>query len=237
MNVSAAEIERVVREVLAPLVAAPEPKAKPAAKPVSENKPAASPAKTAADPSTVTLSGRVITLSDVTDRLPAMHRLVVSRRAIVTPAVTDLLIRRGIALERVEASEDRSAKLRLSLAAMGIKFDCDPLVGVLAHEGFQADLAAFDCLIKATDHLANEIAKPATLGVLLTKHVAAGLCLANRHARVRAVADASAIAPLGANVLIVDPRELSFFRLKQVVSDFGRGGVRACPKTLSERLA
>jgi hypothetical protein len=238
MNVSVAEIERVVREVIAGLGAAP-PKVE-ATKPEAESKrpPVSAPRQSMTDnqPSTLTLSSRVVTMNDIADHLGTMRRLVVSRKAIVTPAVVDVLIRRGIALEQTDAKEDKPATTRLSFASMGVEFDPTALNGVLAREGFRTDYAAFDCLIAATDRMAEDVLQPDTLGVLLTRHVATGLCLANRHSGVRAAADVSAIAAIGANVLLIDPRELSFFRLKQIVTDFGRGGVPACPKSLSERL-
>lgn len=238
MNLSAAEIERVVREVIASLAAA-QPKAE-KKQPVAESKqpPTVAPQQPTTDqqPSTLTLSSRVVTMNDVANRLDGVRRVSVASKAIVTPAVVDLLIRRGIVLERTDTKENRPASIRLSLASMGIEFDPAALNGVLAREGFRTDHTTFDCLIKANDRLAEDILQPDTLGVLLTRHVAAALCLANRHSGVRAAADVSAAAAIGANVLIVDPRELSFFRLKQIVADFGRGGVRPCPKPLSERL-
>ena len=94
---------------------------------------------------------------------------------------------------------------------------------------------ALDCLIVATEQLAAETARSDTLGVLLTPHTAAGLCLANRLRGLRAVtggdapAVAAAAAAVGANVLVVDPRAGTFFQLKQMVAEFCRGGVRPCP--------
>ena len=238
MSISVAEIERVVREVIAGLDAAQSKEEKKKPEVGREQPPASAPRPSTVNnqQSTLLLSSRAVTMNDIAGRLDGVRRVVISRKAIVTPAVCDELIRRGIALERTDAQEDRPAAIRLSLVSMGVEFDSAAISGVLAREGFRTDHAAFDCLIAATDRLAEDILQPETLGVLLTRHVVAGLCLANRHSGVRAAADVSAIAAIGANLLIVDPRELIFFRLKQIITDFGRGGVRACPKSLSERL-
>lgn len=238
MQISTADIERVVREVLASMTVAPK------SQEVKKTETVAAPAAAKTNPSsdnhhqssTITLTNRVVTMNDVAGHLATMRRLIVSRRAIVTPAVVDMLIRRGIALDRQETKADRTVKMRLSLISMGLEFDAAALTAVLAREGFCIEDARSDCLIAATDQLAEEVKLPETLGVVLTPHVAAGLCLANRHAGVRAASDLAAVSAVGANVLILDPRELSFFRLKQILGDFARGGVRPCPKSLSEKL-
>jgi hypothetical protein len=72
---------------------------------------------------------------------------------------------------------------------------------------------------------------------------AAGLCLANRLRGVRAVtgveasAVAAATAAVGANLLVVDPLAGSFFPLKQMVTEFCRGGGCPCPDAFRARLA
>ena len=112
----------------------------------------------------------------------------------------------------------------------------------LAREGLTVESSASDCIIAATDQLASETAQPNTLGVLLTRHTAAGLCLANRLPGVRAVAGAdapavaTAAAAVGANVLVADPDAGTFFQLKQIVTEFCRCGVRPCPEVFRARL-
>ena len=146
--------------------------------------------------------------------------MVVSREAIVTPAVRDELLRRGIALEQADSLKDRPASVRLALMTAGTDFDPTSLVAALAREGFQVEPSASDCLIAAVDALAAEVAKPDTLGVLVTPHAAAGLCLANRLSGVRAVAGvdapavAAASAAVGANLLVVDPRAGTFLPIE-----------------------
>ena len=85
--------------------------------------------------------------------------------------------------------------------------------------------------------------KPGTLGLLLTPHEAESLCLANRLPGVRAIAgreagqvaaDATAV---GANVLVINPKKIGQFAIRQMLDVFCRGGVRPCPEVLKERLA
>ena len=136
-----------------------------------------------------------------------------------------------------------SPPVRLVMITTGTDFDPAALVAGLVREGSKVENSALDCLIAATDQLAAEMAKPDTLGVLLTRHAAAGLCLANRLSGVRAItgADAPAVAAaaaaVGANLLVADPQAGTFFQLKQMVTEFCRGGVRPCPAVFRAKLA
>lgn len=248
MSNLAYEVELVVREVLAQLAAAPEPQ-KPKCAAPSPSTPCKEPvvAKSepapADQPNTLSVAARVVTMNDVFGRLDSIRRLVVSRQSVVTPAVRDELLRRGIALEHADSPNDRPAPVRLTLITTGTDFDPTSLVAALAREGFQVERSALDCLIASVDALAAEVSKHDTLGVLITSHAAAGLCLANRLAGVRAVAgaDAPAIAAasaaVGANLLIANPRTGSFFQLKQAITEFARAGVRSCPEVFRKKLA
>ena len=189
------------------------------------------------------VAARVVTMNDVAGRLDPVRRLVVSRGAIVTPAVRDELLRRGIALESADSPDGAPPTIRLTLMISRTDFDPPALVAALSREGFEVKQSSSDCLIAAGDELAAEIVQPNTLGVLLTRHVAAGLCLANRLPGVRAIggieasAVAAATAAVGANVLVADPRAGNFFQLKQAITEFARGGVRPCPEVFRKRLA
>jgi hypothetical protein len=261
MSQSSIEIERVVREVLAELAAAraegggrrAEQEGRNGNRAIASKSEVRSPKSEVRTspltphpsplPPDLIVSARVVTMNDILGRLDSVRRVVVLREAIVTPAVRDELLRRGIPLEfAADAGNCRPAAVRLSLVASGTEFDPTALAAALKREGFCAECSASDCLIAATDQLAAEVSKPDTLGVLLSRHVAVGLCLANRLAGVRAIAggDASGVAAsaaaIGANLLVADPQAGSFFQLKQMISEFGRGGVRPCPAAFRERL-
>jgi len=230
------DIDRIVREVLAELARAPEG----AATAEKSDAPARSGPPTDGE---LVISCRVVTLSEVADRLDATRRLVVPPKAVITPAVRDELQRRNITIEFADADAKRPAgSLRVVLIAAGQGIDPTPLVAALRREGLNLEEETSDCLIAATDRLAAEVSKPDTLGVLLTRHTAAALCLANRHRGVRAVSgsDARAVstaaASVGANLLVLDPAAGSLPQLKQIVGEFTRGGVRPCPEVFQGKL-
>ncbi len=189
------------------------------------------------------INARVVTLSEVEGRLGPVRRLVVPPQAVVTPAVRDELYRKNITLAYATTAKPQAAgSLRLVLVTAGKRFDPAALVHALGKEDIQVEQHASDCLIAAADQLAAELRKANTLGVLLTRHTAAGLCLANRHRGVRAVsgADAPAVAnaaaAVGANLLVLDPGVVGFFQLKQIVTEFCRSGTRECPEVYQEQL-
>jgi len=227
------DIDRVVREVLAELGAGP-----------AEGAPGGTASFSgSADGGELILTARVVTLSEVEGRLEAVRRLVVPPQAVITPAVRDELIRKNVSLAYASPAASRAtAPVRLVLVAAGTRMDPAPLVAALGNEGIEIQEHRSDCLIAATDQLAGEIAKPDTLGLLLTRHTAAGLCLANRLRGVRAVSGAdagtasAAAASVGANLLVVDPAAVSLFQLKQIVAGFCRAGTRQCPQVFGERL-
>jgi hypothetical protein len=233
MAESTVEIERLVREVLAQLSLAPAP-----APPLAASPPAAQ-----VPDGQLVLDSRVVTLGELDNRLANVRQLVIPPGAIVTPAARDELYRRNVTLSFSPAAVGgRTGGLRLVLVAAGGRFDPASLAEAIGQDGIQVERHKLSCLIKATDQLAAEVVRPDTLGSLLTPHVAAALCLANRHPGVRAVhasdipTTAAAIAAVGANLLVVDPAGTTFFQMKQMLAEFCRGGVRECPEVFKKRL-
>jgi hypothetical protein len=243
------DIDRVVREVLADLGSAPGATASGGTGSSSASAEHAKTGETRADrppvaPGDLIITSRVVTLSELDGRLEAVRRLVVSPGAVITPAVRDELRRKDVSLAYTSPVAARgAAPVRLVLVAMGKQPDPTPLLGALGSEGIEVDQHGGECLIAATDQLAGEIGKPGTLGVLLTRHTAAGLCLANRQRGVRAIsgtnaaAVAAATASVGANLLVLNAAAMGPFLLKQIVTEFCRGGTRPCPEAFRERLA
>ena len=249
MTATATQIERVVREVLAEMgvevrgssgngngngTATANP-------PTSQPAPPSQPAPRDA----LVLGGSLITLSDVEGRLSRIKTVLVPTDAVVTPSVRDALHNRGIALRR-ETNEAITGGNRIAPVAIRVvsnRWDFAPLVNMLRRDGLTVTAERSDCLIQSTDHLAEQATGGAAVGVVLSTHPAMALCLANRHAGVRAVVArqrdqaAAEIADVGANVIVLDQTSLPLFNLKQIIADFARGGVRPCPESLSERLA
>jgi hypothetical protein len=227
------DIERVVREVLAELKRAP---ATATPEPVS----AAGDQKLANGD--LVLSTRLVTMEEIGDRLGGIRRVVVAPQAVVTPAVRDALRQRNIALSRaMPVKIVNTAPLRLVVVAARTKFDPELLKNTLQSEGIEVQCHKSDCMLAATDQLAGELAKGDALGLLLTPHTAAAMCLANRLAGVRAVlgcnnnkeADLRAV---GANLLVADPQSISLFKLVKMAGDYYRGGIRPCPEVFRKRL-
>lgn len=253
------DVDKLVREVLAALGVSPEsgpeiaPAVAPAEVPASSPRPAGAPAAATPLPAASSASsassgelvvlGQVVTMSELEGRLEGVRRLVVPPQAVVTPSVRDELHRKNIALEYdLPVPAPGAACVRLAMTVLGSRFDPAPLVRALGSEGIEVETHRTDCLVAATDWLAGEVAKPSTLGLVVSTYPAVALCLANRHQGVRAVwgIDAGRVdaegASVGANVLVVNPRTTSFFAMKRMIGRFCRGGPRECPVALRERL-
>lgn len=248
------DIEKVVREVLAEMAQAQPEQTQPGQAdsplPVGEGQGVkASPAPPSPRPATgaaggdLVLVGRVIALSDLPAGLAGVRRLIVPADAIVTPAVRDELLRKNIDLVFGQASQPAPRPaLRLATFATSTPFDPSGLIRALQAEGIEVRLQTLDCLVATVDALLVELAQAQTLGLVLTRHTAAALCLANRVRGIRAIwgIDAGRVgrdaATVGANVLVADPSALGFSALKQTVLQFTRPGPRACPQGFSNRL-
>ncbi len=229
MKQTSVDIDRVVREVLARLTDAP------VARDADE---------TDTDPQDLVLDCRLVTLSQLEGRLDGIRRVVVPHGAVITPSARDELRQRKIGLSRdcpgseSELLSSSTGSSRLVMVTTEPQFDPAKWLDTL-----DVDSRRTDCLIEAVEMLAAEVAKPDTLGLLWTVHVAAGLCLANRRQGVRAVTgrDApslrAAAESVGANVAVVDPTGVSTFQLKQIAIEFCRGPVRSCPVVFQKHLA
>ncbi|MGO9108949.1 MAG: hypothetical protein ACLP9L_06915 [Thermoguttaceae bacterium] len=234
LTASTDDIERIVREVLAQLGADPKRVAAPAA-PTD-----VAPPKREGD---VYIDARVVALESIAGRLQGAKQMIVPPGALVTPAVRDELRRRGVALVCGSATATAQKEHPRVLLVVGrTRHDPAAAVRMLAREGVDVQTETADCTIASTDKLAAAVAPGQSLGLLWTRHSAAGLCLANRHAGVRAVlatgvsATAAAVAAVGANVLVVDPEVGTAYEKKQILRDFCLGGIRPCPEALKERL-
>ncbi len=241
MSQTAVDIERIVREVLTEMVAAPAAAARTDA--VEASAPAAAESPTAlAD--AVVVTDRVVTLEQLGRRMPAMRRLVAPEGAVVTPAVRDELRRRGMTLEYGGAAAPASAgTCKLAVWNVSKRYDPSPLMTMLRREGVPVELETATCLIATTDALAAEVRQGDTVGLILTREPAVALCLANRHVGVRAAIGLDApqaaadLAATGGNVLAVDWSRRTLYQIKQMTSELCRGAPRGCPEELKQRLA
>jgi hypothetical protein len=190
------------------------------------------------------MTGRVVTLSALDGRWAGIHQLLVPPGAVVTPAVRDELRRRNVALgfAASPASGTPTKSVLLTLVAHAGVGDPAELVAALAGASVVVRQENLDCLIASCERLAGLVAGGKGLGLLLTRHTPSAMCLANRHRGVRAVLatdvipTATASKAIGANVLVADPATLGGGRLKRIVLDYCRAGVRPCPRVFEKEL-
>jgi hypothetical protein len=253
------DIERVVREVIAELQHAPMMEVSkpvlPSSEPSSSSSSGTSTIVTMSQPGAkmptsspsgngqLVLSARLVTMADIDSRLKGIRQVVVNPQAVVTPAVCDALRLRNITLSRALPAKNISvSSLKLIVVAARTKMDPKSLANTLKNEGVNVECRSTDCILDATDRLTVALAKGDTLGLLLTPHTAAAMCLANRLSVVRAVlggntsnieADLNAV---GANLLIIDPKNISLFKLCRIAGEYYRGGMRTCPEVFRKRL-
>jgi len=202
------------------------------------------------------IDAAVISLSAIAElagKLDGVRRLTVGGKAVVTPAVRDLLRHRNIELVyRTDAEaqpknvNETSASLRLIVGvAETNNMQLDLLLKLLARASVAIQGLAPAGLLQTIDDLAKQLSAPATIGLLLTSEPAAAVCLSNRLAGLRAMAagDAGTLTALGAtaraigaNLLIVDPAGRGPFAMKQLIDRFCQGAPRTCPPQWRGRL-
>jgi hypothetical protein len=245
------DIDRVVREVLEELKRASvteisilsAPTIAPSTAVTSSEPVAKAPVSTPSDNGQLELSARLVTLAEIDGRLAGIRKVVVNPQAVVTPAVRDALRLRNISLcRKLPAKNTSDTALRLVVVSARSKPDPTPLVNTLKTEGVRVENHSTDCILDATNRLAGELAKGDCLGLLLTQHTAAAMCLTNRLNGVRAVLGSNTsnvdkdVNAVGANLLIVDSRHISMFKLCRMTSEYYRGGIRPCPEVYAKSL-
>ena len=250
MAQNAADIERIVRDVLADLGLAPaahEPSVVDSASAVGLVEPAPEPAKPPSSPprpvGDVVVADRVVTLAGIGERLTSARRLVVPPRAVVTPAVRDELRRRNVTLVFEEKTKNVAAACRkVALTVLGSRIDPKSLAEELKRQGMPVEVQRFDCLIRANDDMARRLANTGTAGVILSNYGAVAMCLANRNQGVRAImaSDESRTATdavsVGANLLVLEPRRMAPEAMRKIVIAFCQQGPGECPSELQDRL-
>ncbi len=246
MNITAEHIERIVREVLANL---------PAAKATSLLVPPSStasvktgtPAISAADvpqANAIAIDGKIITLAQLEKRIQPASQILLHRGALVTPAARDWLRERNVAIafHPAKSSAVTPPKWQLACATAETDFDPAQLLRNANKDNVATDRLASTGLSSVIDELADRVAKGGMLGLLFTTKLAAGNCLANRVRGVRAasahcqVGVKQAIAEIGLNLLVIDPRGKSSFQLGKMLQAFYGTAARECPADFAKKL-
>lgn len=192
----------------------------------------------------LTLASRVVTLAEVKGKLEGIKQLVVPAKAVITPAVRDLLRQKridiGYALPGKAAAKPR---LSLVVGAAGTKYDAAGALRAAAREGVTIERLARTGLAQVVGELCDAASKGGKLGLVLTSETAAVVCIANRRPGVRAAAAASVAATprvvrsVGANLLAVDPAGRTMFEMQRIISQFVAGAPYACPAEFAKELA
>lgn len=218
-----ADIERIVRQVLAELTAA-------------------SPSvKTPSAGGELVLSGKIVSVAELENRLRGVTRVVVQRGAIFTPAARDELRKHQVAIASAVPATKTAGGARLVLGVAETSYEPASLVTMLRGDGWQVERLPQLGLIRVVEKLCEPIVKGGQFGLLITEQTAAALCLANRHRGVRAAhgSDAKAVAAanaaLAVNLLVIDPTGKNQFELKQMTRAC-LSGPSNCSAELREKL-
>lgn len=143
---------------------------------------------------------------------------------------------------RLGGANGSTKTVGLLVMVHGRAYEPTGLLRRLATGSVPVEVRQRDCIFQATDELAERLRAGNCLGVLLSRYAAIGLCAANRHLGVRAVwglepgQAASDTASLGANLLVINPRQVSPYQLEKMIHQFYLAGLRPCPEVLKSRL-
>ena len=238
MDARTEEIERIVREVLQRLNGQSDTAA-------IEKDEASQTAREGSEPKeegVLEINRPVICLADVDGRVDSVKQLVVSRGAVVTPAVRDLLRRSGVELTyRVPSRNGKVVRLAVAVGMAETNFEPTALLKAVGKIDAKFELLTSTDLIDVVDELTKNVIGGG-YAVLLTSQVTASLCLANRISGVRAVCGvtvqevARMLREVGGNLLVLDPSGKNLFEIRQMIGELVRGS-RQAPERLRSRLA
>ncbi len=237
-------IEQIVAEVVRRLRLLADAPTAAVSRPQESHAPVAA-APSAAAPSAATLrqsddlvlDARVVTTATVHGRLAGVRRVLVQQGAVVTPSVKDDLRKRGIRLEVCTAAECGPAGADLTV----VRFLRSPAASRAAAtlplpSGGREQLC--EELGPAVRCAAESVSDARQVAVVLTDEALAAVCLLNRRPQLRAAQARSAdeakqaVRTIGANVLVVDPRDVTANQWQVLVRVLRDDLPRGCPAML-----
>jgi hypothetical protein len=175
------------------------------------------------------IDDRVVTLNSVDGRLDGLRRLIVRRKAIITPALRDELSKRGIELDR--GGDSGSMRRETTVSIVRCHLTKTPVVPGME----DVTATSLEVLVRL---VSERVADPARRVVVLIGQTALALCALNRHRSVRAAvannidAVRAASRAIAANVLVVDPAHLGRLQIMGLVRALEGEEVRAVPEGL-----
>jgi len=210
-----------------------------AAAPIPPAPPALAPSAPTSQPDDLVLDEPVVTLQMLDGRLSQIHRVLVRRRAVVTPSVRDELRKRNIRLEhRQETTATPPNAGELLIVRCGQSTAAAEAARELTTPA-GARVVVCDDLRSAAQTLASTVRDARRIGVLLTEETWLAASVVNRSAVVRGACVRSvdetraAVASLGANVLIVDPAVVAGHVWNELLEVFRADLPRRCPGLLA----
>jgi ribose 5-phosphate isomerase RpiB len=195
----------------------------------------------AATPSSgdLTLTEKVISAESLANRLNGVQRVVVSARAVVTPAARDILKEKNVTLVRSLQAATAAKLVPLVVASSAGKktaaIDAADLVAQLRQRGIAVEELPSVNAAQAAANIAAAVSGGKKLGVLLTDQPAAALCIANRQRGVRAATAANRgelndlVQNLGVNLLVVDTVRRSKAEIQRIIEAFVAAPAQSCP--------
>jgi hypothetical protein len=230
------DIDAIVREVLRRLRADA-----PSTNGPSQTAVAPDDAPAAAKPGELVWSEKVVSWSQLQDRLKGVRHIIVPRGAVVTPSVRDELRRRNVSLSYQCAPAQSASSSNVLLVIVESCCEAGQLIGALdATAG--AQLFEASSLRQATQAVVRHLTCSDNCAVVLTTAPAATACVMNRTHSARAAVASSddsvreAVQTLGANVLAVNPSGNGLYAVRRWVLDFVRSGPKTCPVALQKVL-
>ncbi len=179
---------------------------------------------------------RLLTLATLEGKLAGLRRLVVHRKAIVTPALKEELSRRGIELDRGGIKGVKKCDAAISV----VRFDAERAPSL--HGLGLAEDVVMKSLAAAAQAVTQQLANANRLVVLLTRQSAAALIALNRQSHIRAALVSNvesvrmAVKQVAANVLVVEPGHLGRVQITALLRAFENEGLRSIPSELKEVL-
>lgn len=188
----------------------------------------------------VELSERVVT-AELLEQLPVGGAVIVSAKSIVTPAAWDVvrahqlqISRSGIATQHSQAGTNgRVREQKQTQQSTGFRLvivQHSSAIQQLLDEWTGPPRELFGCPDDAAKFAISEISRGGAEGILIfAEQVHRAVCLANRHARVKAVAvvdrgDVQIVRKqLRANVWCVNPVGRSYFELRNLLRAIQEG--------------
>ena len=174
----------------------------------------------------LTLSERVVSLAVLEGRLTRVARLLIDRRAVVTPAAHDELRQRGIEICRLDDVGERTAPDSDWCCLLSLDAPTRWVLRIAAAIAPPQEVPCHEETIRGLEEMIHEDRRI----VWFSDKPALSVCLANRQPWLRAAAAENqrsvheAVRTLDPNLLVVDPRGRSPYEVSAMIRLFQSSG-------------